>query len=100
MHVLTESLPVVQLLEQPVRYFFFTGKGGVGKTSLASATALALSEAGKRTILVSTDPASNLDEVLAMDLTSQPQVVPTTTNLFALNINPEAAAAASIYTTP
>ncbi len=94
MHILTESLPVAQLLEQPMRYFFFTGKGGVGKTSLASATALALSESGKRTLLVSTDPASNLDEVLAMDLTSQPQVVPTTANLFALNINPEAAAAA------
>ncbi len=93
MEVFTKSLPVAQLLEQPVRYFFFTGKGGVGKTSLASATALALSESGKRTLLVSTDPASNLNEVLGMDLTSRAQIVPTTANLFALNINPEAAAA-------
>jgi arsenite-transporting ATPase len=46
------------------RYLFFTGKGGVGKTSLSCATALKLAESGKRVLLVSTDPASNLDEVL------------------------------------
>ena len=46
------------------RNLFFTGKGGVGKTSVASATAVGLADAGKRVLLVSTDPASNLDEVL------------------------------------
>ena len=46
------------------RFLFFTGKGGVGKTSLSCATALKLADAGKRVLLVSTDPASNLDEVL------------------------------------
>jgi len=52
-----------------MRYLFFTGKGGVGKTSLSCATAPALAEAGKRVLLVSTDPASNLDEVLETRLT-------------------------------
>ena len=54
------------------RYLFFTGKGGVGKTSLSCATALKLTESGKRVLLVSTDPASNLDEVLETTLTNQP----------------------------
>ncbi|MCC5833436.1 MAG: TRC40/GET3/ArsA family transport-energizing ATPase, partial [Opitutales bacterium] len=86
--------PVSALLEQSTRYFFFTGKGGVGKTSLASATALALSESGRRTLLVSTDPASNLDEVLGLELSREPRQVPGTDQLFALNIDPEAVAAA------
>jgi arsenite/tail-anchored protein-transporting ATPase len=74
------------------RYLFFTGKGGVGKTSLSCATGLALAEAGKRVLIVSTDPASNLDEVLETPLGTTPtQVLP---GLCALNIDPEAAAAA------
>ena len=52
------------------RFLFFTGKGGVGKTSLSCATALKLADAGKRVLLVSTDPASNLDEVLETKLTN------------------------------
>ena len=52
------------LLEHPTRILFFTGKGGVGKTSAACATAIGLADAGRRVLLVSTDPASNLDEVL------------------------------------
>jgi len=86
--------PIRALLEQPARYFFFTGKGGVGKTSIASATALALANTGKRTLLVSTDPASNLDEVLGLELDRKARPVPKADRLFALNINPEAAAAA------
>lgn len=54
-------------LESPTRNLFFTGKGGVGKTSVACATAVRLADAGKRVLLVSTDPASNLDEVLQTD---------------------------------
>lgn len=76
------------------RYLFFTGKGGVGKTSLSCATALRLAEAGKRVLLVSTDPASNLDEVLETKLSNQPTAISGVSGLYALNINPEAAAAA------
>ena len=56
----------MRFLEQPTRVLFFTGKGGVGKTSLACATAVALADRGQRVLLVSTDPASNLDEVLGV----------------------------------
>ncbi len=74
------------------RHIFFTGKGGVGKTSLSCATGLALADAGKRVLIVSTDPASNLDEVLGAKLSSSPTPIPGTASLFALNIDPEAAA--------
>ena len=76
------------------RYLFFTGKGGVGKTSLACATALALVEQGKRVLIVSTDPASNLDEVFALKLTAKPQPLPDVPGLWACNLDPQAAAAA------
>ena len=81
-------------LQNATRVLFFTGKGGVGKTSLACSTAVALAEAGKRVLLVSTDPASNLDEVLGVTLSGTPTAVPGADGLFALNIDPEAAAAA------
>lgn len=76
------------------RYLFFTGKGGVGKTSLSCATALRLAESGRRVLLVSTDPASNLDEVLGVALSNTPTAVPGTGGLAALNIDPEEAARA------
>ena len=76
------------------RYLFFTGKGGVGKTSLSCATGLTLAEAGKKVLIVSTDPASNLDEVLGVGLSQTPTAIPKATGLFALNIDPEAAAQA------
>jgi arsenite-transporting ATPase len=76
------------------RVLFFTGKGGVGKTSLACATAVALADQGRRVLLVSTDPASNLDEVLATRLSSRPTPVPGAPGLHALNIDPEDAARA------
>ncbi|MEK7750565.1 MAG: TRC40/GET3/ArsA family transport-energizing ATPase [Acidobacteriota bacterium] len=82
------------LLGRATRILFFTGKGGVGKTSLACATALVLAESGKRILLVSTDPASNLDEVLGVELTGQPMAVPGAAGLCALNIDPEASAKA------
>ncbi|MBX3638037.1 MAG: TRC40/GET3/ArsA family transport-energizing ATPase, partial [Rubrivivax sp.] len=74
------------------RHLFFTGKGGVGKTSLACAAALALADAGRRVLLVSTDPASNLDEMLATPLTNAPRDVAGAPGLQALNIDPQAAA--------
>ncbi len=76
------------------RFLFFTGKGGVGKTSLSCATALKLVEAGKRVMLVSTDPASNLDEVLETKLSNHPTTIAGAPGLDALNINPVDAAAA------
>ena len=82
------------LIEHPTRILFFTGKGGVGKTSAACATAIRLSDAGKRVLLVSTDPASNLDEVLGVTLGASPTVVPGVPGLSALNIDPEQAARA------
>ena len=82
------------LIPDPTRILFFTGKGGVGKTSAACATAIGLADAGRRVLLVSTDPASNLDEVLGVRLTAEPKAVPDALGLFALNIDPEEAARA------
>lgn len=79
-------------VDSPTRFLFFTGKGGVGKTSLSCAAAVALADAGKKVLLISTDPASNLDEVLETPLSPQPTAIKNIANLFALNIDPEAAA--------
>ncbi len=84
----------LRFLERPTRFLFFTGKGGVGKTSLACAAAVALADGGSHVLLVSTDPASNLDEVLGVRLSGDPTAVPGVTGLDALNIDPEAAARA------
>ena len=65
----------MEFLKQPTRTLFFTGKGGVGKTSLACASAIHLAAAGKKVLLISTDPASNLDEVLSTPLGSSPTAV-------------------------
>lgn len=73
------------------RYLFFTGKGGVGKTSVACATAINLAEQGKNVLLVSTDPASNLDDVLEVRIGPRPIEIPGIHNLQALNLDPEEA---------
>jgi arsenite-transporting ATPase len=82
----------MKLLPQPTRYLFFTGKGGVGKTSLSTATAIQLADAGQRVLLVSTDAASNLDEMLGVPLRNEPTPVPGVPGLAVLNIDPDAAA--------
>ena len=84
--------PLIDALS--TRYLFFTGKGGVGKTSTACATAIALADRGRRVLLVSTDPASNLDEVLDTSVGTAPTPVPGAGGLAALNVDPEQAAAA------
>ena len=73
-------------------YLFFTGKGGVGKTSLACATAVELADSGKVVLLVSTDPASNLKDVLESPIDENINQVNGIDNLFAININPEKSA--------
>ncbi|MDO9135352.1 arsenical pump-driving ATPase [Hydrogenophaga sp.] len=78
----------------PTRFLFFTGKGGVGKTSLSTATAIALADAGHRVLLVSTDAASNLDDMLGITLSNQPVDVPGVPGLSVINIDPDAAAEA------
>ena len=78
----------------PTRFLFFTGKGGVGKTSLSTATAIALADSGRRVLLVSTDAASNLDDMLGIVLSNQPVDVPGVPGLQVLNIDPDAAAEA------
>src|SRR5579863_2326604 len=89
----TDTTSFEGLLSAPSRFLFFTGKGGVGKTSLACASAITLGDRGQRVLLVSTDPASNLDEVLGVRLTTTPTAVPEVPRLEALNIDPAAAAA-------
>lgn len=91
--LLPEPMSVDLFLHGLPRYLFFTGKGGVGKTSLSCATAVSLAEQGKKTLLVSTDPASNLDQVLETTLGASPTPVLGVVNLWALNIDPRRSAA-------
>ena len=85
---------MLSFVADPTPTLFFTGKGGVGKTSLACATAVALADAGRRVLLVSTDPASNLADVLGAPVGPTVADVATVPGLSALNVDPEAAARA------
>lgn len=82
----------MRFLDDPPRYLFFTGKGGVGKTSIACATAVQLADAGRRVLLVSTDPASNVGQVFGLAIGNRVTAVPDVPNFSALEIDPEAAA--------
>jgi len=82
----------MKFLDQPPRFLFFTGKGGVGKTSIACATAIQLAAKGKRVLLVSTDPASNIGQVFGISIGNSVTSVPSVLNLSALEIDPQAAA--------
>ncbi len=84
----TFSLDKIQL----TKYLFFTGKGGVGKTSIACAVAVSLADHGKKVLLVSTDPASNLQDVFATELTGHGVPIAGQPNLIVANLNPEEAA--------
>ncbi len=75
------------------KYIFFTGKGGVGKTSIACATAVNLADSGKKVLLISTDPASNLQDVFNMDLDNKGKQIKEVPNLTVVNLDPEQAAA-------
>lgn len=80
------------ILDHATRFIFFTGKGGVGKTSLASAVSAALVSAGKKVLLISTDPASNLGQVFEQQIGTEPTAIKSFPGLYAVNIDPEDAA--------
>lgn len=75
------------------KYLFFTGKGGVGKTSIACATAVSLADSGKRVLLISTDPASNLQDVFSLELSNKGTPIAEVPNLVVANLDPIQAAA-------
>ena len=81
-----------KFLDNAPPFLFFTGKGGVGKTSLACASAINLAAMGKRTLLVSTDPASNIGQVFGLSIGNAIKPIPGVVNLSALEIDPQAAA--------
>jgi len=80
------------LIKNIPKFLFFTGKGGVGKTSMACSISIALADSGKNVLLISTDPASNLDEVLETKLSNKPIDVSGVPGLHAMNIDPMKAA--------
>lgn len=84
----------MKFLEGPPRFLFFTGKGGVGKTSIACASAIGLAESGKRVLLVSTDPASNVAQVFGVAIGNAITAIPDIRGLSALEIDPQASAQA------
>ena len=75
------------------KYLFFTGKGGVGKTSIACATAVGLADMGKKILLISTDPASNLQDVFDQSLNGHGTAISEVPGLTVVNLDPEQAAA-------
>ncbi|NTU45363.1 MAG: arsenical pump-driving ATPase [Chlorobiaceae bacterium] len=83
----------MKFLDHPPRFLLFTGKGGVGKTSIACASAIKLAESGQRVLLVSTDPASNVGQVFGITIGNRVTPVTAVTNLYALEIDPQASAA-------
>jgi arsenite-transporting ATPase len=85
---------LLRFLQGPPRFLFFAGKGGVGKTSLACAAAIQIAESGKRVLLVSTDPASNVGQVFGIAIGNTVTAVPAVNRLHALEIDPQAAAKA------
>ena len=82
----------MDFLIKPTRFLFFTGKGGVGKTSLSCATAVSLADQGNKIFLICTDPASNLSEVMGVQIGASPVNHPGVPGLQAINIDPEVAA--------
>ncbi|ABM25765.1 Arsenical pump-driving ATPase [Shewanella putrefaciens] len=82
----------MKFIQNPPAFLFFTGKGGVGKTSLSCATAINLADKGKRVLLVSTDPASNVGQVFGQTIGNQLTPIDSVAGLTALEIDPQAAA--------
>lgn len=87
-------MAMMRFLDKPPRFFFFTGKGGVGKTSIACAAAVQLATEGRRVLLVSTDPASNVGQVFGVNVGNRITPIPAVPKLSTLEIDPQAAAQA------
>lgn len=88
------NIPIFDVNHIPeTQFLFFTGKGGVGKTSTACATAITLADLGNKVLLVSTDPASNLQDVFQTELDMNVKPIPEVPRLFVTNLDPEEAAA-------
>jgi arsenite/tail-anchored protein-transporting ATPase len=73
------------------KFIFFSGKGGVGKTTMASATAVYYAQQGKKTLIVTTDPASNLADVFEQEIGHKVTALQGIENLFGMEIEPDAA---------
>ena len=82
----------MKFLENPPTNLFFTGKGGVGKTSSSCAVAVTLAGAGQKVPLVSTDPASNIDEIFGQEIGMESGFIAGVPGLWALNVEPVKAA--------
>lgn len=91
MRPLLEGLLMMRFLQDPPRFVFFTGKGGVGKTSVACAAAVRLTGEGRRVLLISTDPASNLGQVFGVVIGNTITAIEAVPGLSALEIDPEQA---------
>ena len=87
-------MAMMRFMDKPPHFFFFTGKGGVGKTSIACAAAVQLATEGRRVLLVSTDPASNVGQVFGVSVGNRISPIPAVPNLSTLEIDPQAAAQA------
>ena len=87
-------MSALKFLDQAPRFLFFTGKGGVGKTSVACATAIQLADVGRQVLLVSTDPASNVGQVFGITIGNRITAIPAVPGLATLEIDPQAAAQA------
>ena len=83
---------MMRFLDHAPRFLFFTGKGGVGKTSIACATAVTLADSGKQVLLVSTDPASNIGQVFGVTIGNKVTPIESVAGLSALEIDPQVAA--------
>jgi arsenite-transporting ATPase len=75
------------------QYIFFSGKGGVGKTSMACATSVRYADLGKKTLIVTTDPAANLSDVFEQEIGHRITAIKGVENLFAMEIDPDTATA-------
>lgn len=82
----------MKFLDQPPRFLLFTGKGGVGKTSIACATAIELADTNRPVLLVSTDPASNVSQVFGTEIGHRIAPITAVPGLSAMEIDPQVAA--------